>query len=223
MNEEQFFKLQNSKVYRFFERLSQLIIVNLCAIAISACGLFVFGLFPVIFAVTAFFNDMLEQRCKRTFSTLFAYFKKYFWTGNLLMLVTVPTIFLAIYMIFGQELNMIVYLVIMTLLIFVLILNLYMPSIVVLYPEFSLKKKIVFSFVAACDRWKTTILLMILYVVWIYAVALIPQFCMFIFLSTIPWFSIWLIKKALKPETILDPTAPIPEDYFFSQEEEDNK
>lgn len=220
MNEEQFFKMQNSKVYRFFDRLSSLVITNLCGILISVLGLVVFGAFPVTFAITAFYNDALEQRYRKTFSTLFAYFKKYFWIGNLLMLITVPIVYLGIYMVFGQELGMFAYLLMMTVMILVLILNLYLPSVAVLYPEFSLGKKLVFCFVAACDRWKTTVLLMILYVVWIYATALMPQLCMFALLSAMPWFSILLIKKALKPETIVDPSAPIPESYYSSDVEE---
>ena len=223
MNEEQFFKMQNSKLYRFFYRLSSLVITNLFGILISVCGLVVFGVYPVMFAITAFYNDILEQKYRKTFSTLFAYFKKYFWVGNLLMLITVPIVFLGIYMVFGQELGMFAYVLMMTFVILVLILNLYLPSIAVLYPEFSLGKKIVFCFVAACDRWKTTVLLMILYVVWIYGTALMPQLCMFALLSTMPWLSIFMIKKALKPETIIDPTAPIPEDYYSSVEEDDNK
>ena len=75
MNEEQFFKMQNSKVYRFFDRLSSLVITNLCGILISLCGLVVFGIFPVMFAITAFYNDILEQKYRKTFSTLFSYFK----------------------------------------------------------------------------------------------------------------------------------------------------
>lgn len=224
MNEEQFFKMQNSRFYRFFNRISQIIIINFCALIVSLCGLIVFGIFPAMFAATAFFNDELEQRNPRTLSTMFQYFKKYFWAGNAVMLFTVAALASGIYIVFcGHELHMVLYLIIMTFMIVVLLLNLYFPSVIILYPEFSLKKQVVFSFVAACDKWKTTILLMVLYVAWIYLSALFPQFAMWCLFSLVPWFSIFFIKKALKPETILDPTAPIPEEYFFGQEEEETK
>lgn len=223
MNEEQFFKMQNSKLYRFFDRLSSLVITNLCGILISLCGLVVFGVFPAMFAITGFYNDILEQKYRKTFSTLFAYFKKYFWIANMLMLVTLLSVALVFYMVFQQGISMVAYVFLMTFVILVLLLNLYLPSVAVLYPEFSFGKKIVFCFVAACDRWKTTVLLMILYVVWIYGTALMPQLFMFALLSGMPWLSILFIKKALKPETIIDPTAPIPDDYYSSDEEDDNK
>ena len=224
MNEEQFFRMQNSKFYRFFNRVSQIIVVNLCAILVAFCGLIVFGIFPVIFAATAFFNDDLEQKTPKTLSAMFRYFKKYFLIGNVLMLITVGALASGIYIVFcGHELHMVLYLIIMTFMIVAILLNLYLPSVTVLYPEFSLRKKIVFSFVAACDRWKTTMILMILYVIWIYASALLPQFGMWCLFSLVPWFSIFFIKKTLKPETIVDPTAPIPEEYFFEEKENEEE
>ncbi len=224
MNEEQFFRMQNSKFYRFFNRVSQIIVVNLCAILVAFCGLIVFGIFPVIFAATAFFNKELEQRTQKTLPTMFRYFKKYFWIGNALMLITVGALASGIYIVFcGHELHMVLYLIIMTFMIVAILLNLYLPSVTVLYPEFSFRKKFVFSFVAACDRWKTTMILMILYVIWIYASALLPQFGMWCLFSLVPWFSIFFIKKALKPETIVDPTAPIPEEYFFGEKENEEE
>lgn len=214
MEEDRFLKMQNSRFYRFFDRISQLIVVNCCMVVASLCGLVVFGLFPAIFAAAAYFNDQMEGADQKTFSAIMKYFKKYFVIGNVMMLLTVPTVALGIYAIFfTQNLNTFLYFVIITWIITVYLLNLYMPAVNVLYPKFSGGKKLLFSLVASCDKWKTTGLMTIVFFAWILVMAVIPQFSMFVLLAVMPWFTMWRIKKALRPDTIVDPTAPIPEEY----------
>ncbi len=214
MEEDRFMKMQNSMFYRFFDRISQLIVVNCCMIVASLCGLVVFGLYPATFAAAAYFNDQMEGVEQKTFSAIMKYFKQYFLVGNVMMLLTVPTIALGFYAIFfNQNLNMFFYFISITWMITVYLMNLYMPAVNVLYPKFSIGKKLLFSLVAACDKWKTTGLMTIVFVMWILVATVIPQFSMFVMLAVMPWFFTWRVKKALRPDTIVDPTAPIPEEY----------
>ncbi len=198
-------KLQKSKFYRFFDGLWSLVLVNLVMILLSVCGLVVFGIFPAIFAATAYYNDVLEGNEGKMLPKMFAYFRQYFWIGNLLMLIVAPIGVILVYLMFGQEQNMFVYLLLFLWILAGLVLKWYLPAVTLLYPEFPLKKKILFSLVASCDRFKVTLLLLVVEVGWLYLVFLIPQLCMFVAFSLPVWFGIWRIKKSLRPETIFDP------------------
>lgn len=205
MELDSFERMQSSWLYRFFDLLSKLILVNLCIILFSLCGLVVFGFFPALYAATAYFNDVLEGREGKMFPRMFGYFKKYFWIGNLQMLITVPTVVLGFYLIYGREFGTFVYLILFSWIIISMVLGWYMPVVNVLYPEFKTGKKILFSIVASCDRFILTIIFLVLDLAWMYAVLLIPQLMLFIVFSTPVWFGTWRIKKALKPDSIFDP------------------
>lgn len=74
-----------------------------------------------------------------------------------------------------------------------------------LFPEFGMKKKLLFSLVAAGDRWVMTILFLAVNLGWLYIVLLIPQLMMFVIFSAPVWFGMLRIKKALKPDSFFDP------------------
>ena len=206
MEQESLFeRLQKSPLFRFFEHLYKLVLVNLSIILLSACGLVVFGVFPAILAAAAYFNDAMEGNETRMLSRMFQYFKQYFWIGNLLMVIVVPAVAMVFYLIFGPELNMLLYLVMFCWMLAAMILGWFLPAINVLYPEFKMGKKFLFSLVVAGNRFKLTILFMLLSLVWLYLVLLVPQLMMFVMLSTPVWFCVWRVKKALKPETFFDP------------------
>ena len=183
----------------------RLILVNLCMILLSLCGLVVFGLFPAIFAAAAYFNDTMEGRDGKMLSSMFRYFRKYFWIANLQMLITVPTIGIGLYVIYGRELNTFAYLLLFCWIIIGMVLLWYLPAVNVLYPDFSLGKKFLFSLVASCDRFLLTILFLVLDLVWLYLTLLMPQLLMFLIFSTPVWFGTWRIKKALRPDSFFDP------------------
>lgn len=204
MDENAFERLQNTKFFRFFDWVTKLIFVNFCMILLSLCGLVVFGLFPAIFAAAAYLNDVFEGKEGKVLPAMFGYFKKYFWMGNLLMLIFVPAVGLGLFTIYGPELNTFVCLVIYCWLILAFALLWYLPSVSVLYPEFGVKKKLVFSLVVSANRWATTLLFLAAGLGWMYAVLLIPQLLMFMMFSVPVWLGIWRIKKALKPETFFD-------------------
>ena len=192
-------------MFRFFELLYKLIMVNLSIILLSVCGLVVFGLFPAILAAAAYFNDVMEGNETRMLSRMFQYFKQYFWIGNLLMIIVVPAVALVFYLMFGPELNMFVYLIIFCWMLAAMILNLYLPAVNVLYPEFKMGKKFLFSLVVAGNRYLLTILFLVLSIGWMYVVLLVPQLMMFVVFSVPVWFCMWRIKKALKPDSFFDP------------------
>ncbi len=200
-----FERLQKSPMFRFFELLYKLIMVNLSIILLSVCGLVVFGLFPAILAAAAYFNDVMEGNETRMLSRMFQYFKQYFWIGNLLMIIVVPAVALVFYLMFGPELNMFVYLIIFCWMLAAMILNLYLPAVNVLYPEFKMGKKFLFSLVVAGNRYLLTILFLVLSIGWMYVVLLVPQLMMFVVFSVPVWFCMWRIKKALKPDSFFDP------------------
>lgn len=214
MEEDRFLKMQNSVFNRFFERVSNLVIVNLCAFVACLCGLVVFGIYPAIFAAAAYFNDQMEGKEQKVFSTIMKYFKKYFIVGNVLMILTVPTIALGFYVLFFTNINsMVFYIIFITWFITIFLVNLYMPAVNVMYPKFNIRKKIMFSIVVACDKWKITGIYTLATIVWVCFIAVMPQFAMFFLLSIMPWFTTMLLKKKLQPETIIDPNAPVQEEY----------
>ncbi len=205
MELDTFERMQSSRLYRFFDLMYRLILVNLCMILLSLCGLVVFGLFPAIFAAAAYFNDTMEGRDGKMLSSMFRYFRKYFWIANLQMLITVPTIGIGLYVIYGRELNTFAYLLLFCWIIIGMVLLWYLPAVNVLYPDFSLGKKFLFSLVASCDRFLLTILFLVLDLVWLYLTLLMPQLLMFLIFSTPVWFGTWRIKKALRPDSFFDP------------------
>lgn len=205
MELDTFERMQSSRLYRFFDLMYRLILVNLCMILLSLCGLVVFGLFPAIFAAAAYFNDTMEGRDGKMLSSMFGYFRKYFWIANLQMLITVPTIGIGLYVIYGRELNTFAYLLLFCWIIIGMVLLWYLPAVNVLYPDFSLGKKFLFSLVASCDRFLLTILFLVLDLVWLYLTLLMPQLLMFLIFSTPVWFGTWRIKKALRPDSFFDP------------------
>ena len=86
-----------------------------------------------------------------------------------------------------------------------MILNLYLPAVNVLYPEFKMGKKFLFSLVVAGNRYLLTILFLLLSLGWMYVVLLVPQLMLFVVFSVPVWFCMWRIKKALKPDSFFDP------------------
>lgn len=212
MELDAFERVQNSRIYRFFECLYRMVLVNLCMVLLSLCGLAVFGFFPAMLAAAAYFNDVFEGREGKVLSVMFGYFKQYFLIGNLLMLIVVPAVALGFYSIYGQELNTFLYLILFCWLILALVLLWYLPAVTVLYPEFKNKKKLLFSLVASCDRWAITLLFLVLSVAWLYIVLLMPQLMMFIMFSAPVWFTVWRIKKSLKPDSFYDPLDEEEED-----------
>lgn len=205
MELDAFERMQNSRFYRFFDCLCRLVFVNICMILLSLCGLVVFGLFPAMFSAAAYLNDVFEGKEGKMLPSMFGYFKQYFFMGNLLMIFFVPAVAFGFYTIYGQELNTLLYLILFCWLILALVLLWYLPAITTLYPEFSNKKKILFSLVVSCDRWLMTLLFLALSIGWLYIVLLLPQLMMFILFSTPVWFSVWRIKKTLKPDSFYDP------------------
>lgn len=205
MDLDAFERVQGSRIYRFFECVSRLILVNLCMVLLSLCGLVVFGYFPAMFAAAEYFNDVFECKEEKMLPSMFRYFRKYFGIGNLLMLITIPTIALGFYIIYGHELNTFAYLIQFCWIIIVMVLYWYLPAVNVLFPEFGMKKKLLFSLVAAGDRWVMTILFLAVNLGWLYIVLLIPQLMMFVIFSAPVWFGMLRIKKALKPDSFFDP------------------
>ncbi len=205
MDTDQFIKMQSSWISRFFDRVAQLVLVNFVMLLVSLCGLGVFGLYPAAFAGSAYFNDCMEGVEKKKFPAIFAAFKRYFWKANALMVVTVLTAILGYFMVFGMELSMFVYLLIMTWIIIVFIVNMYLPAVCILYPEFSFGKQLVFCMVAASTKWKATAILTAARFGVLCALLLLPQFGFFVFLSLMPWLDILVLKKAMRPETIWKP------------------
>lgn len=191
---------QNSRFYRFMERTAMLIELNICMVLLSLRGLFIFGIFPAIFAAAEYLNDVADGKEGKMFKEMTRYYKKNFRIGNLLMIIVVPTAALVLYLIYGKELNTIMYLIIFTWVILVQVLCWYLPVINTLYPEFPVKKKLVFSMVASCDRWLYTILFLATNLVWLYAVFLMPQLFMFFVFSFPVWFAGVCIRKALNIE-----------------------
>ncbi len=207
MEQDAFERMQNSRIYRFFEFLYMLFQINLCMLLLTLCGMAVFGLFPAMYAAAAYVNDVFEGKEGKVFRSMWGYFRKYFWTGNLLMLLYAPAVALGFYAVFGRELNTAVYFLLFCWLIGAVVLRWYLPAVNVLYPEFSVKKKILFALVVACSRWMMTLLFLVFHVAWLYAVLLAPQLMMFIAFSTPVWFTLWRVKKAMKPESFYDPWA----------------
>lgn len=148
---------------------------------------------------------------------MFGYFKQYFWIGNLLMVLTVPTVALGFYLIYGKELNTAIYLLLFVWIIVVMVLYWYLPAVNVLYPEFKLGKKLLFSLVAAGDRWILTVIFLAVNLAWLYVLLLIPQLMMFVMFSAPIWFGMWRIKKALKPDSFFDPERQEAEDRNISE------
>lgn len=206
MEQDVFERLQGSKLFRFFDVLSKLVLVNLCIVLLSLCGLVVFGIFPAVFAAAAYFNDVMETAIEgKMMSRMFGYFKKYFWIGNLQMLITVPAVVLVFYVMFGQELSTFLYLLLFCFILVAMVLRWYLPAVNVLYPDFKTGKKVVFSLVAACNRYLLTLLFLVLDIAWLYVVLLIPQLMLFVVFSVPVWFGVWRIKKSLCPDTFFDP------------------
>lgn len=197
--------MQNSWFNRFFERVAQLVKMNFVILIVSLCGLAVFGIYPALFGASAYFNEEMEGRDPQKFPFLFAQFKRFFWKANLLMVLTVLTVVGGFFMVFGTELGMLPYLLIMTLLITVFVLNMYLACVCILYPEFSFGKQLLFSLVAASTKWKSTLLLTVAFGVVVYAVLLLPQFGIFVAFALLPWINMLVIKRALRPETIFHP------------------
>lgn len=211
MELDAFERMQGSRFYRFFECVSRLILVNLCMVLLSLCGLVAFGFFPAMFAAAAYFNDVFECKEEKMLPSMFRYFRKYFWIGNLLMVITVPTIALGFYIIYGRELNTFAYLILFCWIIITMVLYWYLPAVNTLFPEFGMKKKLLFSLVAAGDRWVMTVLFLAANLGWLYVVLLMPQLMMFVMFSVPVWFGVWRIKKALKPDSFFDPLKEIEE------------
>lgn len=222
MELDAFERMQGSRFYRFFECVSRLILVNLCMVLLSLCGLVVFGFFPAMFAAAAYFNDVFECKEEKMLSSMFRYFRKYFGIGNVLMLITVPTIALGFYIIYGHELSTFAYLILFCWIIITMVLYWYLPAVNVLFPEFEPKKKFLFSLVAAGDRWVMTILLLAVNLGWLYIVLLMPQLMMFVMFSAPVWFGVLRIKKTLKPDSFFDPEREEEfEEDFFDPDRED--
>ena len=78
MEQDAFERMQNSRMYRFFECLYRLFQINLCMILLALCGLAVFGLFPAMFAAAAYFNDVFEGKEGKVLQSMFGYFRQYF-------------------------------------------------------------------------------------------------------------------------------------------------
>lgn len=205
MEQDAFERLQNARFYRFFESLYRMVLVNLCMLLLSLCGLVVFGLFPAMFAAAAYFNDVFEGKEGKMLQSMFGYFKQYFWIGNLLMVIYVPAVALGLYSVYGRELNTAIYLVLFFWLIAATVLLWYLPAVNVLYPQFQIKKKLLFSLVVSCGRWVMSLLFLAVNIAWLYIVLLMPQLMMFILLSAPVWFCTWRIKKVMKPDSFYDP------------------
>ena len=73
-------------------------------------------------------------------------------------MLTVPTVALGFYLIYGRELSTGIYLLLFVWIIVVMLLYWYLPAVNVLYPDFKLGKKLLFSLVAAGDRWILTVI-----------------------------------------------------------------
>lgn len=210
-----FERMQGSRFYRFFDCVSRLILVNLCMVLLSLCGLLVFGIFPAMLAAAAYFNDVFECKEEKMLRSMFRYFRRYFWIGNLLMMITVPAIVLGFYVIYGKELDTFIYLLLFSVIIMSMVLYWYLPAINVLYPEFKTGKKLLFSLVVSGNRWVLTIVFLAMNLIWLYVVLLMPQLMMFVMFSTPVWFGTWRIKKALKPDSFFDPLKE--EEYEFGE------
>lgn len=200
MEPDAFERMQNSWLYRFFDMACVLILMNLCIVLLSCCGLIVFGLFPAVLAAAAYGKDVLEKKDGHILRRMFEYFKQYFWIGNLQMLLTVPTIGLGFYLIYGRELSTPVYFLLFTWIILAAVLGWYLPAINVLFPEFKPTKKLVFSMVAACDRWLLTIFFLLVTLCWVYLVLLMPQLFGFVLFSGPVQLGVWSIRRALKKD-----------------------
>jgi len=200
---DRFRKMQDSLFNRVCERIAQLVKMNFVMLIISVCGLVVFGIYPALFAGSAWFNDEMEGKVTKKFATTFTYFKRYFWKGNVLMITTVLTGFLGFWMVFGRELSMFAYLLIMTWIIIVFLLNMYLPAVCILYPDFSFGKQLVFCTVAATTKWMATAILTAASLGLTYLLIVMPQFGMFLFMSLMPWLNMLVLKKAMRPETLL--------------------
>ena len=212
MELDAFERMQNSRFYRFFDCVSRLILVNLCMVLLSFCGLVVLGFFPAMFAAAAYFYDVYECNEGKMLPSMFRYFRQYFWIGNLLMVLTVPTVALGFYLIYGRELSTGIYLLLFVWIIVVMLLYWYLPAVNVLYPDFKLGKKLLFSLVAAGDRWILTVIFLAVNLVWLYVLLLMPQLMMFVMFSAPVWFGMWRVKKALKPDSFFDPEKEDGED-----------
>lgn len=200
---DQFLKIQNSWVNRFCDRVAELVVMNFVMLIVSVCGLLVFGIYPAMFAGSAYFNICMERKNPKKFAFVFDGFKKFFWKANALMLLTVVTGFLSFWLLFGRPLGTFACLLIMTWIIILFLLNMYLPAVCILYPDFSFGKQLVFCTVAATTKWKATAILTAASFGVIYAFLVLPQFGIFLFLSLMPWLNILVLKKALRPETIV--------------------
>ena len=207
MEQDAFERMQNSRMYRFFECLYRLFQINLCMLLLAICGLVMFGLFPAMFAAAAYFNDVFEGKEGKVFRSMFGYFRQYFWIGNILMLIYVPAVAFGFYGVYGRELNTAAYLILFCWLIGAVVLRWYLPAVNILYPEFSVKKKILFALVVSCNRWTVTLSFVVFHVAWLYAALLAPQLMMFILFSAPAWFTQWRVKKVMKPDSFYDPLA----------------
>lgn len=208
MEQEQFAKLQRSRVFRFFDRLYHLVILNIAIVLFSLLGLVVFGVYPSIFAATAVLNEALEHNEGSMFEKFWTYYKKYFLRGNFLMLITGVTVTAGYWLIFKMSqaipsaLSAVIYLLFLVAAIAVVIWNLYLPAVSVLYPGFTFKKGLLFSIVAAFTKWGLTLALLLIYGIWTVLSLLFPQFMMFVYLSSLCWFMIWCAKYMLRRDTM---------------------
>lgn len=205
MERNAFERLQGSRFFRCLDFLCRLVLVNLCILLLSLCGLVVLGLFPAIFAAAAYLNDIFEYKEGKLLPAMFGYFRKYFWIGNLLMALAVPAAAMALYAVYGRELNTFLYLLLFVWMLCAASLCWYLPAVNVLYPEFTLGRKILFSLVASGNRWALTLMLFAAGIVWLTMLLLVPQLLMFVMFSVPACLGMWWIKRALKPDSFFKP------------------
>lgn len=211
MDQERFFKLQDSFIYHFFDRLIYLVKINFITLFFGIIGIIIFGWYPALFAQIESHNDVLEDREYRIFQKFWKYYKKWFLRGTILMVITIATEFIGFYLLFKKTipipaiLDTILYLIFLIWAIMVIIWNLLLPTISVLYPNFKTGKSFLFCLVAACSKPLLTLSVFGISVAWLYLALAIPQLSMFVVFSLAPWFTQWMGKRILRPETFPDP------------------
>lgn len=223
MDQDRFLKLQDSPVYHFFDRLIYLVKINFITLFYAITGLVIFGWYPAIFAQIENHNDALEDREYRIFQKFWKYYKKWFLRGNILMIITIITEIVGFYLVFKKVLpipivfDTILYLLFLIWAIMVIVWNLLLPTVSVLYPNFKTGKSLIFCLVAACSKPLLSISVLLISVAWTYLAIAIPQLSMFVVFSFVPWFTQWIGKRMLRPETFPEP----PSDYLENEQEKD--
>lgn len=208
MEQDRFYRLLGSPMFRFFDRIVDLFKLNIVILLFTALGLGVFGLYPAMFAATAILNETIEHKEDKIIPRFWKYYKQYFWRGNFLMLITAITAFDGYWLIFKMSTGIpmaasaVIYFLFCVTAMIVIFWNLYLPSIYVLYPGFTFGKGLLFAVVTAFTKWKLTFLLFLIAGAWLVITLLIPQIMMFISFSSLCWFIICMTKPRLRKDTM---------------------